>query len=533
MKGEEEKELENLSPFEVKNTLIKISKSNHFHTMINAGRGNPNWVATVPREAFFKLGEFALIEAKLDFTDAPGFGGIANPEGIVDRFLKWADANSCEGVELLKNSLLHCNSKLGIPSTDLVVEWVDGILGDNYPVPDRMLAGTEKIVHEYLLKEMCVGQKPPGGKYDIFAVEGGTAAMVYIFNTLKTNGFLKAGDTIAMGTPIFTPYIEMPELEDYNLNQIRLLADPENGWQIPLSELDKLRDPKVKAFFLVNPSNPPSVRMSDEVLAEIAKIAKERPELILLTDDVYGTFTDNFKSLAMIAPKNTILVYSFSKYFGATGWRLGVIAVHEDNNFDLAIANRSDKEKARLKERYHGITLDVSKLKFIDRFVADSRAVALNHTAGLSTPQQIQMALFSLFCVLDQDNNYKKIAKQIVRDRYKTLFDHTKYPPLVPLEDENGAFYYVEIDVKKEALVDYGENFVKWLEKNYEPLDFIVRLSEDFSVVGMDGVGFASPAWTLRISLANLNTKDYAKIGHYMDSVLKGYEDEYLAQINK
>ena len=137
---------------------------------------------------------------------------------------------------------------------------MDGILGDNYPVPDRMLKNTETIVHEYIVHEMSIGLKAPEGKFDIFAVEGGTAAMFYIFNTLKSNGFLKAGDTIALGSPIFTPYIEMPELEDYDLKKVELQAEEGNSWQIPAAELDKLRDPKVKAFFLVNPSNPPSVK---------------------------------------------------------------------------------------------------------------------------------------------------------------------------------------------------------------------------------------------------------------------------------
>ena len=36
-------------------------------------------------------------------------------------------------------------------------------------------------------------------------------------------------------------------------------------------------------------------------------------------------------------------------------------------------------------------------MKLIDRMVADSRAVALNHTAGLSTPQQVHMALSPLW----------------------------------------------------------------------------------------------------------------------------------------
>ncbi|MCZ8489816.1 aminotransferase class I/II-fold pyridoxal phosphate-dependent enzyme [Vibrio lentus] len=82
------------------------------------------------------------------------------------------------------------------------------------------------------------------------------------------------------------------------------------------------------------------------MLFKIAKLPNRRPELyILLTDDVYGTFADNFTSLAMLAPKNTILVYSYSKYFGATGWRLGVIGVHEDNSFDRMIADLPEQTR--------------------------------------------------------------------------------------------------------------------------------------------------------------------------------------------
>ena len=186
-----------------------------------------------------------------------------------------------------------------------------------------MLKLSEIIVGQYLRREM-IGKHPFVGEFDIFAVEGGTAAMTYIFNTMRENRLIKAGDTIALGMPIFTPYIEIPRLNDYQLNVVNLEAAVESGWQYLKKELDKLRDPKVKAFFLVNPSNPPSVKMSDESLQYIAEIVKERPDLILLTDDVYGTFADDFVSLFALAPKNTILVYSYSKYFGATGWRLGI-----------------------------------------------------------------------------------------------------------------------------------------------------------------------------------------------------------------
>ncbi len=38
--------------------------------------------------------------------------------------------------------------------------------------------------------------------------------MCYIFKSLKANRLLLPGDTIALGTPIFTPYTEMTHLED-------------------------------------------------------------------------------------------------------------------------------------------------------------------------------------------------------------------------------------------------------------------------------------------------------------------------------
>ena len=60
-----------LSPFEIKDKLIHLAKNhkekcNH---MLNAGRGNPNWTAATPREAFFKFGLFAVEETRRIWND--------------------------------------------------------------------------------------------------------------------------------------------------------------------------------------------------------------------------------------------------------------------------------------------------------------------------------------------------------------------------------------------------------------------------------------------------------------------------------
>ena len=58
-----EESLGAMSPFEVKNLLVKMAKKGDegtTRTLLNAGRGNPNWITTLPREAFFLLGSFAM-----------------------------------------------------------------------------------------------------------------------------------------------------------------------------------------------------------------------------------------------------------------------------------------------------------------------------------------------------------------------------------------------------------------------------------------------------------------------------------------
>ncbi len=526
MDKSEEQKLSTLSPFEVKNKLIELANKCHDYSMINAGRGNPNWVATKPREAFFHLGLFALEESKRHFKELDGFGGQAERNGIEVRFNDYLKRNkNVTGLQFLNELFEFAISTYNIEKDELLVEWVDGILADNYPVPDRMLVHSETIVHAYLMQEMCAGGTPPGTKFDLFAVEGGTAAMVYIFNSLKANKFLKAGDTIAIGTPIFTPYIEMPGLKDYDLLLVEITADENNGWQIPDSEIEKLREKKIKAFFLVNPSNPPSVKLNEKTLDKIAAIAEERKDLILLTDDVYGTFTDNFISLAMKAPRHAILVYSFSKYFGATGWRLGVIAINENNIYDEKLAGLNKTDKDELKERYSSISLDPGSIKMIDRLVADSRAVALNHTAGLSTPQQIQMTMFSLSALIDKENRYKNDAKGMIKRRYEKIIENLPGSPLITTDDPNGAFYYILIDFLKLAKDKYNQAFADWISENYNPLDPVIKLAEEKAIIAMPGGGFDGPQWTYRLSLANSFAEDFKKIRILEFDIL----DEYYA----
>jgi aspartate 4-decarboxylase len=530
-----QKALLKLSPFELKDKLMALASESEKEgqgPMLNAGRGNPNWLCTTPREAFGTLLQFAIEDTRRG-VGVPDVGRMPEKAGSAQRFTAFLDANrGAPGAKLLRESYDYGVKTLKFDADTFVHELTDGIIGDMYPVPGRMLRCTERIVHEYLAQEMC-GGKPPAGRFDLFAVEGGTAAMCYIFDSLMENGLLRRGDTIALAVPTFQPYIEITHLDRYKFKVVNidagkdLRADGTHSWQYTDKEIDKLADKRIKAFFLVNPSNPPSYAMRQSSMERLVKLVKTRhPGLMIVTDDVYGTFVPGFRSLMAELPHNTIGVYSYSKHFGCTGWRLGVIAIHQDNIYDKMLAKLPAKERARLHHRYGSITLTPEKLKFIDRMVADSREIALNHTAGLSLPQQIQMALFSLFALLDTAQSYKTLCQLVVRRRHKALLDGVGVP-LPP--DDDRAFYYVELDLMRWAEHAYGQDFAAFLKKNYECTDVLFRLAEKSGVVLMHGGGFGGPEWSVRVSLANLREETYPKIGQYLREAAEGYVEEWKA----
>lgn len=531
-----ERELSKMSPFEIKNELIRLAKHDARKAtgqFLNAGRGNPDWIATKPREAFFLLGEWALSEARRTFSMEPGVAGMPQSRGAMDRLKHFLMVNSTRpGALLLNNAVSYCINTLGIDPDSLAYEWSEGILGDEYPTPVRILEHTQEIVRAYLAQEMGNKASGLGKEYDLFATEGGTAAMCYVFDSLQANHLVNTHDRIALMTPIFTPYLEIPELDRYEFDVVNIKADTMNSegkhlWQYPDSELDKLKDPSVKLLCVVNPSNPPSYKLSDHCMKRIVDIVKHHnPNLMIVTDDVYDTFADDFRSLMYELPYNTLCVYSFSKYFGATGWRLAVIALAKENLYDHLLAQLPDIQRDDLTHRYRSLSPNPSSIAFIDRMVADSRSVALNHTAGLSTPQQIQMSLFALLCLIDTEDRYKKEMKSLIRGRLDALWDAAGFK-LVPDPDRVG--YYSEIDIMVWGKKLYGEDFCEWLKANHEPLDIVLRLAKETSVVLLNGSGFAGPDWSIRASLANLTKDDYVIIGDAISKILNEYHEEYLA----
>ena len=190
------------------------------------------------------------------------------------------------------------------------------------------------------------------------------------------------------------------------------------------------------------------------------------------------------------------------------------------------IAKLPDPDVKALDKRYGALTLEPRKIKFIDRIVADSRDVALNHTAGLSLPQQVMMSLFSLSEMMDAEKRYQTACKEIVNRRAWAMIESMELQ-LNP--NPNYDAYYGLIDFEFWARKNIGEEAVEYLKKNIHPLDLAFRLAEDHGIVLLNGGGFEAPDWSLRVSLANLPDEAYEDIGRGVRTIARGYRDAFEA----
>ena len=176
-----------------------------------------------------------------------------------------------------------------------------------------------------------------------------------------------------------------------------------------------------------------------------------------------------------------------------------------------------------LDHRYETLSVEPRRIRFIDRMVADSRQVALNHTAGLSLPQQVQMTLFAASALIDRDDSYKLATRAIIGRRLTRLYEGMG---IALGADPLRAGYYAEIDLQIWARQRYGADFADWLAANYEPVDPLFRLAQQTCIVLLPGAGFDGPAWSVRVSLANLDDDAYFTIGQQLVAIF----DEYVAE---
>lgn len=176
-----------LGAFEITAHQRETAKTNEAgYPVLDAGRGNPNWINTQARYAFTRFSYFATHECELDMSSG-SMAGHARQEGIGDRFDAAMDAEDPVDAFLIQ-SIDYCVTALGLDKNSLLKELADAVIGDYYPSPSRVLPNIEIILNAYLQSTLYHGTDL-AAETQIFPTEGGTAAMVIYLRRSAITGF--------------------------------------------------------------------------------------------------------------------------------------------------------------------------------------------------------------------------------------------------------------------------------------------------------------------------------------------------------
>ena len=497
---------------------------------LNAGRGNPNFFNSFGRQVFANLQQTAisLSEARTNHIYEYPLKDEMNYSRALEKSARsWPRDRGNFFASYLTYLKKLCRQEKK-DENGIMYDIVKSSLGCYYPVPPQIQPHLELVAQNFLYDLVMAaavgnekGAKMKPSDFTCFATEGAAAGILYVFNTLKENYLLLPKDKIAIITPIFSPYLEMPRLLDYDLEIVELKCDPNDDYALPDDEIDKLKDKKVKALFMVNPANPAAFSLSKKNIDRIGEIVEnERRDLIVLSDNVYAPFADQYNSFMISCPLNTIEVYSLSKYFGTTGWRLGLTMVAKNNRINDLLKNLPAKYKKKLHKRYQIATIAPEKLSFMDRLVFDSRQVAEAHVGGLSTPQQVLMGILLYYDIHDRSvgEPYRNKIKSILKERLKSFYGELNTEVAIR---PTSTDYYSLINIPEVCSNIYGKDAAEYLVKNYEYLEFLFHLVSKYHTILLPGAGFGATDWRLRISLANLHDKEYPMIGQNIKKALK------------
>jgi len=102
--------------------------------------------------------------------------------------------------------------------------------------------------------------------------------------------------------------------------------ETEKGFCLDLDYLKKLISNKTRFFIYNNHQNPMAIQSSDEEMKELASLCIKN-NLLVLSDEAYFhlVYEGTSKSIVSLEgmQERTVILYTYSKTFSMTGWRLG------------------------------------------------------------------------------------------------------------------------------------------------------------------------------------------------------------------
>jgi len=141
---------------------------------------------------------------------------------------------------------------------------------------------------------------------------------------LVLTAILNPGDKVLMTDPTYPCNRQFVSLLNGKL--VNVPTTESSNYQLNLELLKNHWQEGVKVVMVASPANPTGTVIEQDELMKMAHFLAER-NAFLIVDEIYQGLVYNRPAESILAnqnrPENIIVINSFSKFFGMTGWRLG------------------------------------------------------------------------------------------------------------------------------------------------------------------------------------------------------------------
>ena len=214
--------------------------------------------------------------------------------------------------------------------------------------------------------------------------DGAVASLYHICHTL-----LSPGDEFITTDPTWNWPMAFARSVGAVVKQIPIYGE-EYGYRLAPERLKAAITPKTKVIYVVDPNNPLGTACTAQEIADIAAVAREAGAF-LIHDCTYRHFAYEHHLAAAVYPERTLTIYSFSKWLGLAGMRVGAVVSTPEIIARLADAPPNNLGSSILSQRAALAGLGI-KAEWFPGILANQRANqklikdAVDRIPGLSMP---------------------------------------------------------------------------------------------------------------------------------------------------
>jgi aspartate/methionine/tyrosine aminotransferase len=190
--------------------------------------------------------------------------------------------------------------------------------GETHYTPARGLPALRQTIANFYRERYATRIDPER----IIVTPGASGALQLVLSVL-----INPGESVLMADPGYPCNRHFVELVEGR--PVAIPVGPETGYQLTAERVESAWQPQTKAVLIASPSNPTGTLVDDDEMRRLLQTVR-RLGGVLIVDEIYqGLVYGEAGGTALRFADDLIVINSFSKYFGMTGWRLGWLVAPE------------------------------------------------------------------------------------------------------------------------------------------------------------------------------------------------------------